>query len=59
MTRANLILADALFVIVVITVYNTNDLKKYPVILAPLMIIAFATCVIRHVHYYHMYKRIF
>jgi len=59
MTRTNLILADALFVTVLFAVYNSNDLKKYPVILAPLMIIAFATCVIRHVHYYNMYKRIF
>jgi len=59
MTRSNLIMADTLFVAVVITVYNSNDLKKYPVILGPLMIIAFAACVIRHVHYYHMYKRIF
>jgi hypothetical protein len=52
-------LADALFVIVLFTIYNSNDLKKYPVILGPLVIIAFAACVIRHVHYYNMYKRIF
>jgi hypothetical protein len=59
MTRTNMIVADALFITVLFTVYNSNDLKKYPVILGPLMIIAFAACVIRHVQYYNMYKRIF
>ena len=59
MTRANLILADALFVIVLVTVYNSNDLQKYPVILGPLIIAALATCVIRHVHYYNMNRKIY
>jgi len=34
-------LADVLFVLVMIMIYNTDGLKKYPVILAPFIIIAF------------------
>jgi hypothetical protein len=59
MNRTYLVLADVLFVIVLMTVYNTGDLKKYPVIFVPLITVAFATCVIRHVHHYNMTKRIY
>jgi len=59
MTRGTLILTDSLFVIVLGTVYNTGDLKKYPVILVPFIIVAFATCIIRHINYYNMTKKIF
>lgn len=59
MNRRTLILADVLFVLVMIMIYNTDGLKKYPVILAPFIIIAFASCVIRHVSYYHMTRKIY
>ncbi|MBS1533209.1 MAG: hypothetical protein JSU01_23115 [Bacteroidetes bacterium] len=59
MTRRNLILADVLFVIVMLTIANTGDLKKYPLILAPLILAALTTCVIRHVHYYNMNRKIY
>ena len=59
MSRKTLILADALFVLVMIMIYNTDGLKKYPVILAPFIIIAFASCVVRHVSYYHMTRKIY
>jgi hypothetical protein len=55
----NLILIDALFVLVVISVYATDGLKQYPIILLPLMAVALATCVIRHIHYYKITRRIF
>ena len=59
MTRRNLILADVLFVIVIVTIANSGDLQKYPIILGPLILAALATCVIRHVHYYNMNRRIY
>ena len=59
MSRTTLILADALLVIVTMMAYITGDLKKYPVILTPFILIAFATCVIRHINYYNMTKKIF
>jgi len=59
MTRTTLIVADLVFVIVMILICNNGDLQKYPVILAPFIIVAFATCVIRHIHYYNMTKRIY
>ena len=59
MTRANLILADTLFVLVLIMIYNTDGFKKYPVILAPFVIIAFGSCVVRHISYYNIYKKIY
>jgi hypothetical protein len=59
MNRRNLVLADVLFVIVIITITNSGDLQKYPLILGPLIIAALATCVIRHVHYYNMNRKIY
>ena len=59
MTRKTLILADAVFAIVMVLIYSNGDLKKYPVILTPFVIAAFATCVIRHINYYNMTKRIY
>lgn len=59
MSRTSLIIADTLFVIVLAVSYQRGDLQEYPVILIPLLIAAFATCVIRHVNYYHITKKIF
>lgn len=59
MTRTTLIAADLVLVIVMLLVCNNGDLKKYPVILTPFIIAAFITCVIRHINYYNMTKRIY
>lgn len=59
MSRTNLILIDTLFVLVVIMIYATNGLQTYPVILMPLIAVALATCVIRHINYYKITRRIF
>ena len=59
MSRTTLILADALLIVVILMTYETGDLKKYPVILTPFIIVAFATCVMRHINYYNMTKKIF
>ena len=58
-SKRNLLLADALFVVALVMIYSTNGLKDYPIVLAPLLIIAFITCVIRHVNYYKMTKKIY
>jgi hypothetical protein len=59
MNRTTLVLADIVFVIVLIMVYNTDGLKTYPIILTPFILAAFAACVIRHVNYYNMTKKIY
>jgi hypothetical protein len=59
MSRTTLVLTDLLFVVVLIMIYNSNGLRTYPLLLAPLIIVAFATCVIRHINYYNMTKKIF
>jgi hypothetical protein len=59
MNRTTLVLADIVFVIVLIMVYSTDGLKTYPIILAPFIVAAFATCVIRHINYYNMTKKIY
>jgi len=59
MSRKILILTDAVLVVVGATIYANGDLQKYPVILVPLFIAAFAACVIRHINYYHMTKKLY
>jgi hypothetical protein len=58
-SNTNVILGDALFVFVLILINATDGLQKTPIILIPLMVVAFATCVIRHVNYYKQTKRIY
>ena len=57
--KRNLILADVLFVVALVMIYSTNGLRDYPIVLSPLLIIAFITCVIRHVNYYKLTKKIY
>ena len=59
MSRTNLILIDALFVLVVIMIYATDGLKNYSIILMPLIAVALAACIIRHINYYKLTKRIY
>jgi len=59
MGKSNLILADALFVIVLAIIYYTDSLKNNSIILAPLIIMAFATCVLRHINYYKHTRKIY
>lgn len=58
-SKRNLILADVLFVVALVMIYSTKGLTDYPIVFAPLLIIAFTTCVIRHVNYYKMTKKIY
>lgn len=59
MNRTNMIVADVLFVVVLVMICNTDGFKTYPVIFIPLVIVAFATCVVRHINYYNTTKRIY
>jgi hypothetical protein len=59
MKRTDLLLADALFVLVSVMIYETDGFKTSPIILKPLVVIAFISCVIRHVNYYNMTKKIY
>jgi hypothetical protein len=58
-SKRNLMLGDALFVLAFAMVYSSNGLVDYPIILAPLLILAFATCIIRHINYYKLTKKIY
>lgn len=58
MGKGNLILADALFVFVLVIIYLNGSLKDNAIILVPLIIMAFTTCVMRHVNHYKLNKKI-
>jgi len=59
MININLVLADVLFVVVLIMINITNGLKQNAIILVPLITIAFVTCMVRHINYYKLTKRIY
>jgi hypothetical protein len=55
-----LILGDALLVVTLIAIHFTGGgFNKTPVFLKFLVVIAFATCIIRHINYYKLTKRIY
>jgi hypothetical protein len=53
MDNANLILGDSLFAFGLILAVITGGIKEYTIILLPLLTIAFATCVVRHINHYN------
>ena len=57
--RATLIVADTLFVLTVVTMHFNGGLDSNPLFLNFLLVLAFATCVIRHINYYKLTKRIY
>jgi len=60
MTRNILIIADALFVVVIISInYSDGGFSKSPLFLKFLVVIAFAVCIIRHINYYKHTKKIY
>jgi hypothetical protein len=60
MTRSVLIIADSLFVLVIISMnYSDGGFSKSPLFLKFLVVAAFATCIIRHINYYKHTKRIY
>lgn len=59
MSGFQLIILDASFVLLVILIQTTHGFRYHPLIFKPLVSLAFATCVIRHVNYYRINKKIF
>jgi hypothetical protein len=60
-TRSALIISDTVLVgtLVAINYGNDGGFIKAPVILKFLVIVAFATCIVRHINYYKVHKRIY
>jgi hypothetical protein len=60
MTRSILIIADSLFVLVIISMnYSDGGFNRSPLFLKFLVVIAFAICIIRHINYYKHTKKIY
>jgi hypothetical protein len=59
MSSASLILADSLFVFAFIMILATGGLNENAIILVPLLIVAFASCVVRHINYYNETGRMY
>ena len=59
MSNKAMIITDVVFVLVLGLIYETHGLRDYPIILSPLIVLAFATCVIRHINYYKLTKKIY
>jgi len=57
--RATLILADSLFVVTCLVMQYNGGFKNNPVALNFLVVVAFAACIIRHINYYKVTRRIF
>jgi len=58
--RSTLILADSLFVATLIVMhYENGDFVDNPLFLKLLVVAAFLTCVMRHINYYKITKRIY
>jgi len=55
----DLVVGDLLFFAGAIMIRLTDGLKQYPVILGPLLVITFTTCLVRHINYYKHTKRIY
>jgi len=60
-TRSTLIISDTVLVGTLIAINYSNDggFLKAPVILKFLVIVAFATCIVRHINYYKVHRRIY
>jgi hypothetical protein len=59
MNSANLILGDSLFALGLILVLITGTIKEYGIIITPLLVIAFASCAVRHINNYNKTGRYF
>jgi hypothetical protein len=58
--REILIIADSLLAATILAIHFVNGgFDKNPIFLNALVVIAFATCVIRHINYYRQTKRFY
>jgi len=53
MDGAGLMLADFIFMAVLILILVTGGLNTNAIILVPMLIVTFASCVIRHINHYN------
>jgi len=57
--RATLILADALFTTTILVMQYNGGFKNNPAALNFLVVVAFAACIIRHINYFKLTRRIY
>jgi hypothetical protein len=57
--RATLIVADTLFVATVLVMHFNGGLHSNPLFLNFLLMVALGTCILRHINYYKLTKRIY
>lgn len=60
MNRTTLIITDSLFAVTVIIIaFGNGGFDKNPLFLNLLVVVAFASCIIRHINYYKLTKKIY
>lgn len=60
MSRKVLIISDlALAIVTTLMSYKEGGIEANPVILKLLLVVAFASCIIRHINYYNVTKKIY
>jgi len=60
MTRNSLILTDAIFVVTITVMQITNGgIDKNPLLLNVLVVVALASCIIRHINYYKQHRKLY
>jgi len=60
LSRKVLVITDsALVVVITLMSYNKGGIDESPLILKLLLVVAFASCIVRHINYYKRTKRIY
>ncbi len=59
MNNSTLIITDSVLVLVVALILATDELKKHGAILIPLIAIACASCIVRHISHYKHTKKLY
>ena len=59
MNNSTLIITDIVLVLVVALILATDELKKHGAILIPLLAIACASCIVRHISHYKHTKKLY
>jgi len=59
MNSSTLIITDIVLVLVVVLIFATDEIKKHGTILIPLIAIACASCIVRHISHYKHTKKIY
>jgi TRAP-type uncharacterized transport system fused permease subunit len=59
MNSSTLIVTDVVLVLVVVLILATDELRKHGAILIPLIAIACASCIVRHISHYKHTKKLY